>query len=170
MIPTVVRRAALPLFVLSLSVLLVLASGCGDDDGDAGDRSPGPATSADGGDGGFAGSEAPDREFDLVMGDNTFEPDAFAATGGEAIAFNISNRGKAVHNVRIAGADNEYITGDDAVSLPTLIYADETATLEWAAPGVGGTFDFRCDFHPAMAGTIVVEPGDEPSDAGGEGP
>ncbi len=164
------RRSALLLLLLSLPALLALSYACGDDD-DGGDGSPAPATSTDGGDGGGGDGQGADQELELVLGDNSFAPAAFTATGGETVAFNISNRGKAVHNVRFAGADNEFITGDDAVSVPTLVYGDETATLVLAAPGAGGTFNFRCDFHPvAMAGTIVVAPGEQSSDVGGEGP
>jgi len=105
------------------------------------------------------------------MGDNSFEPTEFTVGGGKTIRLRISNSGTAIHNVRLAGADNEYITDDDSVSLPTLVYGAETAKLDWTAPSAGGAFDFRCDFHPAaMVGKIIVEPSNEPSDGGSEGP
>jgi plastocyanin len=105
------------------------------------------------------------------MSDNSFKPTEFTVSGGKTIRLRISNGGAAIHNVRLAGADNEFITDDDSVSLPTLVYGAETAKLDWTAPGAGGAFDFRCDFHPAaMAGKIIVERSDEASDVGGEGP
>ena len=164
------RRSLLLLLLLSLSALLALSYACGDD-GEGGDGAPAPASPADGGDGGDGDGQGADQEFQITMGDNTFERAEFSVSGGETVTFHIRNTGTAVHNVRIAGADNEYITDDDALSLPTLVYGAESATLDWTAPGPGGTFDFRCDFHPAaMVGKIIVEPSDEPSDVGGEGP
>ncbi|MDO8612129.1 MAG: cupredoxin domain-containing protein [Dehalococcoidia bacterium] len=164
------RRFALLLLLLSLSALLALSYACGDDD-DGGDGSPAPTTSADGGDGAGGDGQGADQEFELTMGDNSFEPTEFTVGGGKTITLRISNSGTAIHNVRLAGADNEFITDDDSVSLPTLVYGAETAKLDWIAPGGGGAFDFRCDFHPAaMAGKIIVEPSNEPSDVGGEGP
>ena len=164
------RRFALLLLLLSLSALLALSYACGDDD-DAGDRSPAPTRTGDSGDGAGGDGQGADQEFELTMGDNSFEPTEFTVGGGNTITLRISNSGTQIHNVRLAGADNEYITEDDALSLPTLVYGDEAATLDWTAPGPGGTFDFRCDFHPAaMVGKITVEPSDQSSDVGGEGP
>ena len=164
------RRSMLLLLLLSLSALLALSYACGDDD-DGVDGAPTPTTPAGSGDGGDAAGEGADQEFEISTGDNSFEPTEFAVSGGQTITFHIRNVGTAVHNIRLAGADNEYITDDDALSLPTLVYGGETATLDWTAPGPGGAFDFRCDFHPAaMVGKIIVEPSGEPSDVGGEGP
>src|SRR3990170_7885566 len=161
------RRFALLLLLLSLSALLALSYACGDDD-DGGDGSPAPTTTGDGAGGDGQGA---DQEFELTMGDNSFEPTEFTVGGGKTITLRISNSGTQIHNVRLAGADNEYITDDDALSLPTLVYGAETAELDWITPGAGGAFDFRCDFHPeAMVGKIIVEPSNEPSDGGSEGP
>jgi len=111
------------------------------------------------------------QEFSISFADNTFEPAEFAAAGGVVVQFNITNGGAAIHNVRTAGADNVFNNEDDAVSDPPLVNGGETAVLQWAAPVAGGTFDFRCDFHPeAMVGTITVEKGEESSDGGQEGP
>ena len=164
------RRIVLLLLLVSLTALLALSFACGDDD-DGGDGGPAATTPADAADGAGGDGQSADRELALSMGDNTFEPTEFTASGGQTITFRIGNGGKQIHNVRLAGADNEYITEDDALSLPTLVYGDEAATLDWTAPGPGGTFDFRCDFHPAaMVGKITVEPSDQSSDVGGEGP
>ena len=60
--------------------------------------------------------------------------------------------------MRIAGEDNKFNTGDDAVSDPQLITGGQSGTVKWTAPGGGATIDFRCDFHPTdMVGTIQVK-------------
>ena len=161
--PAYLKRSALPLVVLA--AVLTLSYACGDDD----DTGAEPAASFPAGGGGGNGEDV--ERFDIAMADNTFDPTEFTVTGGVIAEFSILNSGAAIHNVRIAGADNEYANEDDAVSDPTLVNGGEAATLQWFAPAAGGTFDFRCDFHPlSMVGKITVTPGDEPNGAGEEGP
>jgi plastocyanin len=60
--------------------------------------------------------------------------------------------------MRIAGADNEYDTDDDAVTDPEVVPGGDEATLSWDVPAEAGSVDFRCDFHPTeMTGTVTVE-------------
>lgn len=152
--------------LLLLPPLALLSYACGDGDETSGE----PAASFPAG-GGGAGGEADVHEFDISLGDNTIEPAEVSVSGAKVLQFNITNEGAAIHNVRIAGADNVYNNEDDAVSDPSLLNGGETAVVQWPAPVAGGTFDFRCDFHPeAMVGTIVVEKEDEASDGGVEGP
>lgn len=109
--------------------------------------------------------------FPVTMLDNTFDPTELTVPGGATIELNITNKGAAIHNLRLAGADNLYANSDDAVADPPLVNPGETAVLRWLAPVSGGTFDFRCDFHPqAMTGKIVVTPGEESTNGGQEGP
>lgn len=116
--------------------------------------SPSPSASPGGGGGGALA---------VSMGDNFFEYEgqkepAIPVSAGATVSFDITNDGTAIHNMRVAGEDNQYNNGDDAVSDPDLVTGGQTATLEWAAPAQTGTYDFRCDFHPdQMKGTTVVE-------------
>ena len=94
----------------------------------------------------------------IVMLDNKFDPDAITMATGSDVSFEITNEGIAIHNMRIAGADGEYNTDDDAASDPNLVTGGGTATLEWTAPDSAGDIDFRCDFHATdMKGVITVE-------------
>jgi len=139
MMTTPLARLLKPLLlaaVLALSVAL-LASACGGGGGGAG---PEPVT------------------FDISMRDNFFEPSEFAVSPGQQVTFNLTNDGQAIHNMRIAGLDDEYNSDDDAVSDPDLFEPGGAGTLVWTAPDQPGTINFRCDFHPAESvGTITVE-------------
>ena len=144
--------AALSLLVLSL------ACGGGDDDDDdggddGGDDTPATTPAGDDDDGG----DEP-VVFDVVMGDNTFDPTDFTVPAGATVTFNLANDGAAIHNMRISGEDGEYNTDDDAVSDPDLITGGAEAVLDWTAPDEPGEVDFQCDFHPTdMLGVITVE-------------
>jgi plastocyanin len=151
------------LVLLAAAALLVFSFACGGDDDDDGDDGGATATTApDGGDdddgddddGGGGGEET----FDVTMTDNLFEPAEFTVAPGTTVTFNLTNEGAAIHNMRIAGADGDYNSDDDAVSDPDLVSAGDTATVEWTAPDEAGEIDFQCDLHPTdMLGTITVE-------------
>jgi plastocyanin/mono/diheme cytochrome c family protein len=108
-----------------------------------------------------AATVAVDGGADVSMGDNFFEVDGetnptLELAVGESITFGIVNGGEAIHNMRIAGIDNEYENGDDFVSDPDVMSSSDTGTLAFTIDEVG-TFDYRCDFHPAvMLGQISV--------------
>jgi len=145
----------LTLFIAALTVATSAVAACGgsDEDGNGNGGTTSPAATTPSGDGG-------DREveLDVSMGDNFFEPAEFTVGAGAAVTFNLTNDGAAIHNMRVAGADNEFNTDDDAVSQEELIPAGDTATLQWTAPDEPGVYDFQCDFHvPDMAGTVTVE-------------
>jgi len=148
------RRALALLLALGIMALLALSLACGggggDDDG--GDDDGAPATTPAGnGDGG-------EVSFDVSMKDNLYEPNEFPVPAGATVTFNLTNDGTAIHNMRVAGADNEFGNDDDAVSDPAIANAGDTATLEWTAPDEPGVIDFRCEYHPTdMTGTITVE-------------
>src|SRR3990172_9607410 len=100
MMTTPLARLLKPLLlaaVLALSVAL-LASACG------------------GGGSGGAGSEP--VTFDISMRDNFFEPSEYTVSPGQQVTFNLTNDGQAIHNMRIAGLDDEYNSYDYAVSYP----------------------------------------------------
>ena len=124
--------------------------------------------SVTGGGGGPAPTVAVDGGADVSMGDNFFEVDGetnptLEVGVGESITFGIVNDGIAVHNMRIAGVDNEYVSDDDFVSDPDLFLGGDEGTLTFAIDEAG-TFNYRCDFHPiVMVGQIsVVEPSSAP--------
>ena len=94
----------------------------------------------------------------MSMTDNAFDPNEFTVPAGAEVTLNLNNDGTAIHNMRVAGDDNEYDTDDDAVSEEEVISGGDTGVLEWTAPDEAGEIDFRCDFHPTeMTGTIIVE-------------
>lgn len=94
----------------------------------------------------------------VSMGDNFFEPNEFTVKTGQKVTINLTNEGAAVHNMRIAGADNEYNTEDDALSEPGQLTPGGTGKLVWTAPDKAGVIDLKCDFHPTdSVGTIKVE-------------
>jgi plastocyanin len=146
-------RLTLLIAALTVATIAVAACGGSDEDGNGNDGTTSPAATTPSGDGG--GGEI---ELDVSMGDNFFEPAKFTVDAGAELTFSITNDGAAIHNMRVAGADNEFNTGDDAVSQEELIPAGDTATLQWTAPAEPGVYDFQCDFHvPDMAGTVTVE-------------
>lgn len=142
--------------IVALIVTFVGAfAATGDDDGGEPAVSETPAgspseTPADGGNGG--GNLA------VTMTDNKFNPSAFTVDAGASVTFELTNEGVAIHNMRIAGADGNYNSSDDAVSDPQLVTGGQTGTLSWDAPSEAGEILFQCDFHPTdMKGTITVQ-------------
>lgn len=147
------RNRFVALLALALSALLVVSFACGggDEDGGGTTAATTPSGTGNGGDG-------DEVSFDVSMTDNAFDPTEFTVPAGATVTFSITNDGAAIHNMRIAGTDNEYNNDDDGVSDPDLVNGGDTATLEWTAPDESGEIDFQCDFHPTdMLGTITVE-------------
>ncbi len=171
------RRFLFTLLTAGIAVLVLASVACGGGDDDGGGGADGgqtptsePTDNGGGDDGGQTptseptdngGGDGGEVSFDIEMSDgppNKFEPTEFTVSTGAAVTFNLTNVGAAIHNMRIAGEDGEYNTGDDAVSDPDLISGGGTGTLEWTAPDSPGEIKFQCDFHPTdMKGTITVE-------------
>ncbi|MFQ5878909.1 MAG: c-type cytochrome [Dehalococcoidia bacterium] len=100
----------------------------------------------------------PDEQGNLAVeqGDDFFVQNQIEVGLGQTISITVANNGQNIHNMRIAGLDDEYDSGDDFVSDPALMRAGDTATLVFSIEQPG-TFVFRCDFHPdVMVGTISV--------------
>ena len=96
----------------------------------------------------------------VTVGDNFFEfqgekAPAIEVTAGQETTFDLTNIGIAIHNMRIAGADNEFNTDDDFVSDPDMFMSGDTGTIVFKIDEPG-TYNFRCDFHPEGTGTLVV--------------
>lgn len=126
----------------------------------AAEETPGgesPGASPTGGPGGGGGA------LQVSMGDNFFELDGernptIPVGAGETLTIDLTNGGTAIHNMRIAGEDNQFNTDDDGASDPGLVSGGGTATMEWTAPAAPGEINYQCDFHPTdMKGTIEVQ-------------
>jgi plastocyanin len=93
--------------------------------------------------------------------DGNKEP-TFDVPAGQSLTFNIISDGFAFHNVHVANADGQYamdfcttVVGDPC-SDPPMVRPGTTARIavKFDAPG---TYEFRCDFHPAdMRGTFIA--------------
>ncbi|MCH7523332.1 MAG: cupredoxin domain-containing protein, partial [Chloroflexi bacterium] len=102
-------------------------------------------------------AEPVDVTFDMSMGDHFFEPSELEVEAGQTFRINLTNAGEFIHNLRIAGADGEYETGDDLVSTPKFQTGGETGELvgQIDKPGV---YSFRSDSQSTeMTGTITVK-------------
>jgi plastocyanin len=98
------------------------------------------------------------NEVAVGMGDNFFDPDQITVAADKEITFILTNDGSAIHNMRVAGADSEYNSDDDAVSDPDIVSGGQDAVVTWRSTAESGEIDFRCDFHPdQMTGTITVQ-------------
>jgi len=143
-------------FVLAATVLTFVAAfafaGGGAGEGPAASESPEPGETPPPATPPAGGAIA------VSQGDNFFDPKEITVEAGASVAFDITNEGAAIHNLRIAGTDGAYDTDDDAVSDPDLLRGGDTAELAWTAPAEAGDVPFRCDFHPVeMTGTITVQ-------------
>jgi plastocyanin len=108
-------------------------------------------------------SPSPGGPMQVVMQDDSFDPNELTVAAGSTAVFEISNEGSSRHNMHIAGEGNEFTEdfcegGGDPCSDPNSVDGGETATLTWQVPPEPGQVDFRCDFHPEdMTGTITSE-------------
>ena len=135
-----------------------------DDEGEASGEEPTAAASPDDG----AAADGTPGSLAVSMGDNFFEfageaEPAIAVAAGEEITIDLTNDGLAIHNMHIAGTDNEFgdaiceLGGEEPCSDPDLFQAGDTGSITFSFDEPG-TFIFRCDFHPAeMIGTIEVQ-------------
>lgn len=89
----------------------------------------------------------------VVMQDNFFSPGQVNVPANQPVVFELDNKGSASHNLRIAGSDGKFETLDDKESGNVGAGDDKKfgATLE---PGV---YNFRCDYHPGMTGSLLVQ-------------
>jgi plastocyanin len=101
---------------------------------------------------------APDsveQEASVVMIDSVFEPAAITLAVGKEFRINLDNQGTFAHNMRIAGPDGEFETGDDILSGDIGPGEKGDATGKIDAPG---QYAFRDDFNPqTMTGTLTIE-------------
>ena len=124
----------------------------------------------------------------ITLADAGYEPASLTLTGaaGKTFGITLTNTGKFVHNLQIAGPDGEFNTDDDITSLdvpplaatPTASPSPTPAPAETGSPtGVptpaptvapvnaavvtgklpAGTYKYRDQFHPEITGTIIVQ-------------
>ena len=106
-------------------------------------------------------------EVAMDLGDNFFQLDGQQAptlevSVGQEVTIDLTNNGLAIHNMHIAGVDDTYDVGfceaggDESCSAPSVMAGGDSGTIAFRFDEAG-TFNFRCDFHPAqMTGQIVV--------------
>jgi cell division septation protein DedD len=91
----------------------------------------------------------------VEMHDNFFSPSDLTVRAGRDYILDLRNEGDEVHNLRIAGIDNEYETDDDLVSDD--IAPGKTGSLAFRIdrPGI---YDFRSDSQliSMMLGSLTV--------------
>jgi len=160
-----VVEGVIAFFVIVLGVTFAGAFAATDSGGEgaAVAESPTPQETPDNGATPSGGEPSPGGPIQVVMHDNSFDPDALTVAAGSAATFEISNEGRALHDMHIAGEGGEFTEdfcegGGDPCSDPNQVRGGQTATLTWQVPAEPGEVDFRCDFHPTeMTGTITIE-------------
>jgi plastocyanin len=105
--------------------------------------------------GGSAASASPPLEADLAVesADMAFDTDTITLTAGEPTTLFYRNLDGAPHNIALYT--------DDSASAE--LFVGETVTdaaVTYEIPALEpGTYFFRCDVHPDMNGTVIVEGG-----------
>jgi plastocyanin len=103
--------------------------------------------------GGSAASASPPAEADLTVNaeGNAFDPAVITLTAGEATTVFFRNLDGQPHNIAIYTDDSasESLFVGDTITDAAVTY--EIPALE------PGEYFFRCDVHPDMTGTVVVE-------------
>ncbi len=87
-----------------------------------------------------------------------WQPDALSAKRNRLVGLVVENHGVYPHALRIAGADGQFDTLDDAVASPTVTPGGQKSTVTWQTPDQAIAIPFRCDIHPLqMTGTINLK-------------
>ena len=90
----------------------------------------------------------------VEMRNNGFSPSGLTVRAGRDYLLELRNRDGEAHNLRIAGIDNEYGTGDDLVS--DNVDPGKTGSLEFRIDQAG-VYNFRSDSQPiSMVGALTV--------------
>ena len=122
-----------PLSAAPFLVVAVLAAGCGgDDDGS-----------------GLSSEPVPDDPDVIILAeDMAFDPDEVTVPAGEPVTIVIDNRDKGVnHNIHVEDAP--------APNKTSLELGESQQALTVTLPA--GDYEFVCDIHPNMTGTMVAE-------------
>jgi plastocyanin len=105
--------------------------------------------------GGAAASATPPAEADVTIDaeSNAFSADTITLTAGEPMQLFFRNLDGSEHNVAI------YTDDSAAQALFVGENVSDGAVLYELPPLEPGEYFFRCDVHPSMTGTVVVEGG-----------
>ena len=104
----------------------------------------------------FSDEDVPvDVELQVTATLGGFEPAELTIGAGESFRITITNGDEFLQNLRIAGPDGKYRTGDDLTS-GEVADVDDTAALVGTIDDPG-TYEFRDDFHTNLTGTITIE-------------
>ena len=92
----------------------------------------------------------------IVETDSGFEPESITVKHGQMVNVKFSNKGKVIHNLRVAGGE-QFATAADFVLGNPVVQPGESASGAWQAPPEAGKRRFRCDVHPNHTGTITIQ-------------
>jgi plastocyanin len=83
----------------------------------------------------------------IAADDNAFDRTTLAVPAGRAFSLGFENREGAPHNVAILDAGGAVLFSGEVFGGP--------ATMRYEVPAIpAGTYTFRCDVHPEMAGEL----------------
>jgi plastocyanin len=126
---------------LALALVALVAIGCGGDSDDAGPS------------GTVGCKDARDGRVTLVADDLRWDTDCLRAPAG-AVTIEVDNRDEGQnHNIHLPGAP-----GSPATDLE-----QGPSTQELEVDLAPGSFEYVCDIHPNMVGTLTVEAASPPS-------
>ena len=103
-----------------------------------------------------SGGQAASGSLQIAENDAGFEPRAVTVAAGRPLRLTFTNKGRVIHNLRIAGPDGRFNTADDTVLGDPVVQPGQSASTEWTPPSQPGALAFRCDAHPTHTGTVTV--------------
>jgi len=132
------RRGALITLILVFATALAACSGNSEE-----------SQPADGGTGGTA--TVTDGAVEVTAEGLAFDATTIEATAGEDFTITLVNNDSAPHNISIYSEE-----GGDQIVLGDTAEAGQSVTVDVSALEPG-TYYFKCDIHPDMNGSVVVE-------------
>ena len=88
----------------------------------------------------------------LVVENFTFSPGTITVPAGASVTLNFNNKDSMPHNFALYTNS----TAQTSIFIGQIVTA-AAVTYKFTAPTAPGTYFFRCDVHPAMTGTFVVQ-------------
>lgn len=86
-----------------------------------------------------------EQVFELTISDLIYEPNAVVVQPNSTLQVDVANRDSTEHTFTI-----------DDLNVDLEIAAEATESVVFTLPGLG-VLEWRCRFHPAMAGTMTIE-------------
>ena len=94
---------------------------------------------------------------EIAESDEGFTPAAVSVERGQLVQVTFVNKGKVIHNLRIAGPSGQFGGAGDFVLGDPVVQPGQKATGDWQAPAEPGRRPFRCDVHPNHTGVITIK-------------